>query len=178
MWLIVWFLNAHHSSWDANTNDDDGGEQLADEIDAVNNTILNENEATRLPTNSRSTSLEISLASSDNALLSDRPVSTTLASDHVPILITINSESSSIDGPRQTYINFKIAERARHAEACNKYLAEAGETSTVEQAEKSFRKACNKASGLFIPAGRIQHFQQTLRHQPNRSPLSETDNAD
>ena len=67
-----------------------------------------------------------------------------------------------IDGSRRTDINFKKAEWARYAEAYGKYLAEAGETKTVEQAEKTFRKAVNKASGLFIPAGRIKHFQPTL----------------
>ena len=87
--------------------------------------------------------------------------STSLASDHLPILITINSELSTIDGPRRTYINFKKADRARYAEACDKYPAESCETGTVEQAEKTFRKAENKASDLFIPAGRIQHFQPT-----------------
>ena len=56
--------------------------------------------------------------------------------------------------PRRTYINFNKADWAR--------CAEAGETRTVEQAEKTFRKAVYKASGLFIPAGRIRHFQQTL----------------
>ena len=49
--------------------EDERGEQLADEIDAADNTILNENEATRLPTNGRSTSPDISLASNDIALL-------------------------------------------------------------------------------------------------------------
>ena len=160
--LIARDINAHHSRLDTITNEDERGEQLADEIDAVNYTILNENEATRLPTNGRSTSTDISLASNDIALLSDWSVSTSLASDHLPILITINSELSTIDGPCRTYINFKKADKARYAGACDKYLAEAGETRTVEQAEKTFRKAVNKASGLFIPAGRIQHFQPTL----------------
>ena len=50
----------------------------------------------------------------------------------------------------------------RYAEDCDKYLAEAGETRTVEQAEKTFWKAVKKASGLLTPAGRIRHFQQTL----------------
>ena len=51
-------------------------------------------------------------------------------------------------------INFMKADWVRYAEAV--------ETRTVEQAEKTFRKAVNKASGLFIPAGRFQHFQPTL----------------
>ena len=125
-------------------------------------TILNVNEATRLPTNCRSKSPDISLATNDIALLSDWSVSTSLARDHLPILITINSELSTIDGPRRTYINFKKANWTRYAEACDKYLAESGETITVEQAEKTFRKAVNKASGIFIPAGRIQQFQPSL----------------
>ena len=118
MSLIVGDINAHHSRWGTNTNEDERGEQLADVIDAADYTILNENEATRL-------------------------------------LFTI-------DGPWRTYINFKKADWARCAEACDKYLAEAGKTRTVEQTEKTFRKAVNKASGLLIPAGRIQHFQPSL----------------
>ena len=156
MSLIVGDINTHHSRWNTNTNEDERGEQLADY------TILNENEATRLPTNGRPTSPDISLASNDIALLSDWSVSTSLASDHLPILITINSKLSTIDGPRLTYINFKKADWARYAEACDKYLAEAGKTRTVEQAKKTFRKAVSKTSGLFIPAGRIQYFQPTL----------------
>ena len=162
MSLIVGDINAHHSRWDTNTSKDERGEQLAGEIDAADYTILNENEATWQPTYGRSTSPDICLASNDIGLLSDWSVSTSLASDHLPILITINSELSTIDGPRRTYINFKKADWACYAEACDKYLAEAGKTRTVEQAEKTFRKAVNKVSGLFIPAGRIQHFQPTL----------------
>ena len=102
---------------------DKRGEELADEIDTDYYTILNENEATRLPINGRSTLPDISLTSNDIALLSDWSLSTSLASDHLPILITINSTLSTIDGPRRTYINFKKADGARHAEACDEYLA-------------------------------------------------------
>ena len=41
MSLIVGDINAHHSRWDTNTNEDERGEQLADEIDATDYTILN-----------------------------------------------------------------------------------------------------------------------------------------
>ena len=137
MSLIDWVINAHHSIWDADTNEDERGEQLADEIDAADYTILNENEATRLPTNGRSTSPDISLASNDIALLSDWSVSTSLASNHLRILITINTELSTIDGPRRTYINFKKADWARYAETCDKNLTEAGETSREDLNESS-----------------------------------------
>ena len=160
--LIVGDINFHHTRLDTKTIEDERDEKLADEIDAADYTILSENEATRLPINGRSTSTDISLASNDIALLSDWSVSTLLASDHLPNHITSNSELSTIYGPRRTYINFKKADWARHAEACDEYVAEAGETITVEQAEKTFRKAANRASGLSIPADRIQHFQATL----------------
>ena len=114
------------------------------------------------PKNGRSTLPDISLASIDIALLSDWSNSTSLASDHLPICITINSELSPIDGHLRTYINFTKADWAPYAEACDKYHAEACETKTAEQAEKISRKAVNNVSGLFILAGRIRHFQPTL----------------
>ena len=55
MSLIVGDINAHHSRLDTSTNEDERGEQLADEIDAADYSILSENGATRLPTNGRST---------------------------------------------------------------------------------------------------------------------------
>ena len=122
MSLNAWDINTHHSRLDTNTNEDVRDEQLSDEIDAADYTILSESEATRLPTNGWSTSPDISLASNDIALLSDWSVSASMASDHLPILFTINSELSTIDGPRRTYINFKKADWARYAEACDKYL--------------------------------------------------------
>ena len=51
MSLIVGDINAYHCRWDTNTNEDERGEQLADEIDTADYTIGSENEATRLPTN-------------------------------------------------------------------------------------------------------------------------------
>ena len=104
MSLIVGGVSAHHSRWDTNTSVDVRVEQLADEIDSADYTILDENDATRLPRNGRSTSPDISLGHNDIALLSDWSVSTSLASDHPPNLITINSELSTIDGPQRTYI--------------------------------------------------------------------------
>ena len=72
-----------------------------------------------------------------------------------------NSELSTIYGSLRTYINLKKADCACCAEACDKYLTEAGETGTVNSAEETLRKAVNKVSGLFIPTCRIQLFQQT-----------------
>ena len=133
MSLIVGDINAHHSRWDTNTNKDERGEQLADEIDAADFTI-NENEATRLPINGRSTSPDISLASNAIALLSDWSVSTSglRSFAHHHQLRTVHDCWASAN-------LHQLQEWACYAEACDKYLAEAGKTRTVEQAEKTFR---------------------------------------
>ena len=163
MSLIVGDDNAHHSRWDRKSSDDERSEQLADEFDIYDYTILIENKATRLPTNGSSSSPDMSLVYNDITLLPCRSVSSSPASDRQPILITINFELSTIDGPRRAYINFKKSAWARYAVASDEYLAEAGETRSVEQAEKTFSKAVNKASGVFISTGRVRDFQPALQ---------------
>ena len=145
MSLIAEDINANHSRWDTNTKDDERGEQLVDEIDTADYTIPNENEATRFPTNGRQI----------------RPTSvwSPMTSHYHQ---TGQSPLSTIDGCRLTYINFKKADWTRHVEACDEYRAEAGETRTVKQVEKTLRKAVNKASGHLIPAGCIRHIKPTL----------------
>ena len=152
MSLIVVDINAHHSRWDTDTNKDERGEQLADEIDIHDYNILSENEATRQSTNSRTTAPDIRLDSSDIALPSDWSVSTQLTSNHMPIPITVNFGPSEIDAPRRTYINFTKADWAHFCKVCDEYHAEAGKAGTVEQVEKNLMKAVNKASGVLIPA--------------------------
>ena len=149
MSLIVLDINAHHFRWDTNTNEYERGKPLADQFNTAGYTIHNENEAARLPTNSRSPTNNNRLASNYIAQLSHLSVSMSLASDHLPIAITINAEQSAIVGPRRTYVDFKKADWSRYAETCNEYLVEAGKTGTVELVEKTFRKVLNKASTLF-----------------------------
>ena len=51
--LIAGDINAHHSRWDTNADDDVRGEQLAGKIGTLDYTILRENEATQQQTNGR-----------------------------------------------------------------------------------------------------------------------------
>ena len=74
----------------------------------------------------------------------------------------IPTTPTTINGLRRTYTNFKKADWARDAETCAKYFAGSNRARTVEQAEKTFWKEVNKVSCIFIPAGRIQHFQPTM----------------
>ena len=65
--------------------------KIVHEMDAADYTILSENEATRLPTNGRSTSPDTCLASNNMALLSDLSVSTSLKRDHLPMLLLLST---------------------------------------------------------------------------------------
>ena len=152
MSLIVGAINARHSRLEANTNEDERGEQLADEIDAADYIILGENEATRQPTNGRSNSPDISLASNNIALLSVWSVSTSLAIDQLPILITISSELSKIDGPRRTYINFKNRTgRAMLKPATNTWLKLAKQELSDKRRRPSGKKLIRPVTSSFRP---------------------------
>ena len=130
MLLVVEDTNAHHSRWDTNTNEDERGEQLAGKIDAADHMNINENTATRQPTNLRYRSPDICMASNDIALLSHLELSTSQASYHLPVLITIKSELSTIDGPRRCHIYMKKADLARNARNLSSTNA------TIEQAHR------------------------------------------
>ena len=117
MSLIVGVLMLHHYRWDTETNEDERVEQLVKIIDADDYTILSEHEATWLLTNGRSTSSDISLASSFITLLSHWSISASLANNHLSILIAINSKVSTIDESWGTYISYKKVDWARYAEA-------------------------------------------------------------
>ena len=52
---------------------------------------------------------------------------------------------------------------SRYFEACDEYLAEAGDTRTVEQAGITFRKEVNKVSCLSVYACHIRRFLPTLQ---------------
>ena len=117
----------------------------------------------RLQTNKRSASPNISLASNNIALLLYWSVSTSMASDHLPILIAVISERSTIDGPRRTYISYLKLDWVCHADTCDEYIAETGKTRTDKQSLKTFRKTKNNNKNRPLHSGRIiQHFQTTL----------------
>ena len=52
---IVGNINLHHTRWDANTNENERGEQLVNKVDAADYAIHYMSEAMWLPTNGRST---------------------------------------------------------------------------------------------------------------------------
>ena len=91
--LIVGDINAHDLLW-SSTIEDDRGKDFSQEIGDSNLGVLNTDTPTRLPSNGQTTSPDISLASLSILPYAQWETHTTFGSDHLPILITLDSRSS------------------------------------------------------------------------------------
>ena len=132
----------------------------------------------RLPTNGRSTSPDISLAFNDIALLSDRPVSTSLVSYNFPILITISSELSTIVRYGEpTSTSRKRTGHVMLRPATNTLLKLAIQELWNKPRKPSGKQWIKPVASSFRPAA-FSTSKQPCLHQPNRSPMNETENAD
>ena len=156
MWLVVGNINYYHSRWDTNTNEDERDEQLADEIDAADYTILNENEATRLPT-------------SVWPPITSHYYQTGMSLPHWPAIICPSSSPSTPNCPRlmclvePTSISRK---RTGHAMRAKQELS-------YKPRRPSGKQWIKPVAYSFRPTA-FNTSNQPCRHQPNRSMMNET----
>ena len=101
-------FNTHHSSWHA-TSTDTRVKNLADSICNSDFGILNWDTPTRLPSNATPSSPDVSLASSSLITSTNWNTITTLDSDHLPILIRLQTTVSVTPASHRTYVNLKKA---------------------------------------------------------------------
>ena len=90
--LVLGDFNAHHSLWHSGTTDSRGN-QLALSISSF--AVLNTDSPTRVPGNSDPSSPDVSLASASLITSSEWQTHTTMSSDHLPILIGLQTTSTS-----------------------------------------------------------------------------------
>ena len=106
--LICGDWNSHHFSWNS-AWEDDRGDAVATAIDGSDLCVLNTDEPTRLPSgNQCASSPDISLISAHLALNIEWSVSTSLSSDHLPILICFDNDSP-LPHLGRTFTNYKRA---------------------------------------------------------------------
>ena len=110
--LVLGDFNAHHSSWHA-TSTDTREKNLADAICNTDFNILNWDIPTRLPSNIAPSLPDVSLTSSSLIVSTSWNTITTLGSDHLPILIKLQTIVSVTPTSHRTYINLKKANWAR-----------------------------------------------------------------
>ena len=102
--LVPGVFNAHHSAWHA-TSTDTRGKNLADAICNTDFSMLIWDTPTRLPSNATS-SLDVSLTSSLITSTNWNTI-TTLGSEHLPILIRLQTTVSVTPASHRTYVNLK-----------------------------------------------------------------------
>ncbi len=152
--LILGDFNAHHELWHTEATADIRGRLLVDSISSLDFGVINEDQPTRVHSNS-STSPDISIASSNLIPTTNWYTETKMSSDHLPIIITISAELSKANTQHNTYINFNKADWPKFKDFTEKIFSKAKEVKDVHSAEKFFRNTVLNAARKFIPAGRI-----------------------
>ena len=151
--LVLGDFNAHHSSWHA-TSTDTRGKNLADSICNFDFGILNWDTPTRLPSNATPSSPDVSLASSSLITSTNWNTITTLGSDHLPILIRLQTTVSVTPASHRTYLNLKKANWARFTQEIEDKLSNRPLPSDCQKDEKTLRAIILKAASHHIPTGR------------------------
>ena len=151
--LILGDFNAHHSSWHA-TSTDTRGKNLADSISNSDFGIINWDTPTRLPNNATPSSPDVSLASSSLITSTNWNTITTLGSDHLPILIRLQTTVSVTPASHRTYVNLKKANWARFTQEIEDKLSNRPLPSDCQKDEKTLRAIILKAASHHIPTGR------------------------
>ena len=147
-------INAHHKLWFSKLDENARGTKFAEEIALSNYGTLNENKPTRIKNNCES-SPDFTLSS--NSLLSSTELctKTSLGSDHLPIIVSLQQHITKIESERRTFINFSKANCADFSKYIEDKLASCPSSLDVHAAEKTFRKTINRATKRFVPCGRI-----------------------
>ena len=152
--IIVGDFNGHNNLWYSESNNDPRGEAIAEELSNTNLGILNEDLPTRVTANNNS-SPDLSIVTPDLLPSCNWEILTTLSSDHLPILITIPTDTKKIPTPRRTYINFEKADWPEYTKFTEQIFESTYLYEDPNVGEKFMRETILKAASKFIPAGRI-----------------------
>ena len=154
--LVLGDFNAHHSLWHSGTTDSRGN-QLADSISISSFAVLNKDLPTRLPGNANPSFPDVSLASASLITSSDWQTHTTMSSDHLPILIGLQTTATSSPARHRTYINLKKAGWSRYRQEIERKLS-----SRHLSGNRLFRATLLKAASHHIPTGRRKLYTQQV----------------
>ena len=90
--------NAHGSLWKSDISVDSRGNAIADILTEMNLVVINKNQATRIPTNEKTSSStpDLSFVREDLAFTADWSTPTRKLSDHMPIIISIVTKTLQV----------------------------------------------------------------------------------
>ena len=121
-------------------------ERLADRISSI--AVLNTDSPTRLPGNADPSSPDVSLASASLITSSEWQTHTTMRSDHLPILLALQTTVISSPAWHRTYINLKKTDWTGYRQEIERKLSSRHLPTDCQKDEKLFRAT------LSIPTGR------------------------
>ena len=159
--LVLGDFNAHHSLWHSGTTDSRGN-QLADSVSISSFAVLNTDSPTRLPGNADPSSPDVSLASASLITSSEWQTHTTMSSDHLPILIGLQTTATSSPARHRTYINLKKADWTGYMQEIERKLSSRHLPTDCQKDEKLFRATLLKAASHHIPTGRRKLYTQQV----------------
>ena len=159
--LVLGDFSAHHSLWNSGTIDTRGN-QPADSISISSFAVLNTDSTTRHPGNSDPSSPDVSLASASLITSSEWQTHTTMSSDHLPILIGLQTTATSSPARHRTYINLKKVDWTGYRQEIERKLSSRHLTTDCQKDEKLFRATLLKADSHHIPTGRGKLYTQQV----------------
>ena len=146
--LILGDYNAHHSSWFYRYERHYVGEH------GSNFGILNWDSPTRLPGNANPSSPDVSLASASLITSTNWQTKTNLGSDHLPILISLQTDVTITPIQHRTSINLKKVNWDRYSREIEDKLSKRRRPTDWQKGEKILRAIILKAASHHIPSER------------------------
>ena len=123
--------------------------------------VQNTDSPTRLPGNADPNFPDVSLASASLITSSEWQTHTTMSSDHLPILIGLQTTATSSPARHRTYINLKKADWTGYKQEIEHKLSSRHLQTDCQKDEKLFQVTLLKAASHHIPNGRRKlHTQQ------------------
>ncbi|XP_053968826.1 uncharacterized protein LOC128870250 [Anastrepha ludens] len=151
-------FNAHHGLWHSSLPNDRRGQQLAEQIDDSTFSTVNDEAPTRvLGICSSSADLTIASAGLINSI-TWRPM-VSLASDHLPIIGSIERPADFVSANHRSNFNFKKANWAGFTEFTEDTFAALPIPTNVSAGERAFRKVLTATVARFIPAGSFKDIR-------------------
>uniref|UniRef100_A0A8R1DHK9 Reverse transcriptase domain-containing protein n=1 Tax=Caenorhabditis japonica TaxID=281687 RepID=A0A8R1DHK9_CAEJA len=146
--------NAHSSAWHSHKTDERGS-MIEDELDSRgNHVILNENTFTRAATGILS-SPDITMATADIASRATWHTCGVVNTDHLPIIIAMDSEIPKREKPKRVYANYRKADWKGFKTDVETRIRSYVGPRNAYSLEKLISKAILEAAGKHIPSGRF-----------------------
>ena len=156
--LVIGDFSAHHSLWHSGTTDSRDN-QLADSVSISSFAVLNTDSPTRLSGNVDSRCI-ISISLSHHLV---RMANThAMSSDHLPILIGLQTTVTSSPARHRTYINRKKADWTGYRQEIEHKLSSRHLPTDCQKDEKLFRATLLRAASHHIPTGRRKLYTQQV----------------